>query len=428
MIDIELLRKNPATVIKRLGTRGVLKKEVEALIRADTKWRKAEAKVEQLTAQRNKLSEEVPKLSSEKRKQRISELRSLNLRLLGPTGRGDLALLEKSRLELWKKLPNLPLPEVPVGSDASANHVVTEPLLPLPKFSFLPRNHLGLGISLGILDIEHAAAASGSRFGAFLGDGVRLEFALVTHAFKVLAAEAFTPILPPALIKRKRMDAMGYLDRGAEEVYTTQDDLVLVGTSEQSVGAMYAGQVFSQKDLPARFVAFSTCFRREAGSHGKDVRGIIRVHQFDKVEMFSFCRPEDSVREHRFFLELQKRLMEDLEIPFRVVQLCTGDLGVAAAATYDIEAWFPSRNAFVETHSTSNTTDFQTRRLPVKFRAENGQLRLGHAVNGTAYAIQRTIAALLEVHQTADGTVRIPNVLRPYLGGQDTLRRSDERH
>ena len=428
MIDIELLRKNPEEVIKRLGTRGVSKEDVEKLIQADASWRESKTAYERLEAQRNELMQErsLP-LPEDEEKRLTAMIEEITKQLRDSKEWENLKSLKENRDRLWKYLPNLPLPDVPVGSDVSANQEITGLSRPHPKFDFPPLDHVELGGRLNLLDVERATTASGSRFGALIGNGVRLELALVNHALDTLVNEGFQPVMPPTLIRRDRMEAMGYLDRGAEEVYTTQDDLVLVGTSEQSVGAMYAGQVFSQKDLPARFAAFSACFRREAGSHGKDVRGIIRVHQFDKVEMFSFCRPEDSVKEHSFFLELQKRLMEDLEIPFRVVQLCTGDLGFAAAATYDIEAWFPSRNAFVETHSTSNTTDFQTRRLPVKFRAGNGPLRLGHAVNGTAYAIPRTIAALLEAHQTADGTVRIPNVLRPYLGGQDTLRRPDER-
>lgn len=424
MIDIELLRKNPEVVLSRLGTRGVPKRDVEALMRVDAEWRERTAEAESVRAQRNASSAAVPKLLDAQKEKRAKELRTLHGKL--SKLETQVETLAEKRLRAWRALPNLPLPDVPVGPDATANKILAEPSRPIPEFSFPPRDHLEIGTALGVLDVEHAAVASGSRFGALLRDGVRLELALLEHALNVLATEGFTPVLPPALIKRERMEAMGYLDRAAEEVYATEDDLMLVGTSEQSVGAMHAGHVFAAAELPARFAAFSPCFRREAGSHGKDVRGIIRVHQFDKVEMFSFCRPEDSEREHATFLKLQQRLMDDLEIPFRVVQLCTGDLGVSAAATIDLEAWFPSRKAFVETHSTSNTTDFQTRRLPVKFREKDGALRLVHAVNGTAYALQRTIAALLESHQTADGTVRIPKVLRMSLGGQDTLRPSDE--
>ncbi|MDP3685612.1 MAG: serine--tRNA ligase [bacterium] len=423
MIDIELLRKNPEEVITRLGTRGVPKKDVESLIQEDTRWREKETEYERLKAHRDELMQErslyIPRDEEKRLTTQIDEI-TKRLRDYSKE-RENLKSLKETRDRLWKHLPNLPLPDVPVGSDASANREVTGISRPRPTFDFPPLDHVELGGRLGLLDVQRATTASGSRFGALLGNGVRLEFALVNHAFDVLAEEGFQPVIPPALIRRDRMEAMGYLDRGAEEVYATQDDLVLVGTSEQSVGAMYAGHRFAHGELPARFVAFSSCFRREAGSHGKDVRGIIRLHQFDKVEMFSFCRPENSIKEHGLFLELQKRLMNDLEIPFRVVQLCTGDLGLAAAATTDIEAWFPSRDAFVETHSTSNTTDFQTRRLPVKFRGDNGGLHFAHAINGTAYAIQRTIAALLETHQTQSSKVTIPAVLRPYFGGQETF-------
>lgn len=423
MIDIELLRKQPAAVAERLGTRGVAKKDIEALLRADAAWRKREADVEHLKAKRNVSSKEVPTLRGAAKQKRLKELRAIDA-AVSKSEHAAQALAVR-RLRAWRALPNLPLPDVPVGPDASANREVEPISQPRPKFDFTPLDHVDLGGRLGLLDVERATTASGSRFGTLLRDGVRLELALVNHAFDILEKEGFQPVLPPTLIRRDRMEAMGYLDRGAEEVYAAQDDLVLVGTSEQSVGAMYAGHRFADGELPERFVAFSSCFRREAGSHGKDVRGIIRLHQFDKVEMFSFCRPEDSVKEHAFFLELQKRLMHDLEIPFRVVQLCTGDLGFAAATTYDIEAWLPSRNAFMETHSTSNTTDFQTRRLPVAFRGDDGKFHFAHAVNGTAYAIQRTIVALLETHQTKDSEMTIPPVLRPYFGGQEKLRRVD---
>lgn len=419
MIDIEIIRRDPEAVKHAVAARQLTDVDVDALVRADEAWRAQTAELESLRHQHRIGSTQVSALSGTERMGRIYELRGSSAEV--QKAEEKLRDLAEQREILWKKLPNLPLPTVPVGRDASEN-VIREAPKELPAHTFTPRDSLDVGLSLGIIDVERATVASGTRFGALIGDGALLEFALVRHALDVLVPEGFISIVPPVLIKRAGMDAMGYLDRGADEVYITQDDLLLVGTSEQSVGAMFAGHTFAESELPKRFVAFSSCFRREAGSHGKDVRGIIRLHQFDKVEMFSFCRPGESFSEHQAFLGYQKRLMDDLELHYRAVDLCTGDLGFAAAATIDLETWFPARGAFTETHSTSNTTDFQARRLGAKFRAADGTQQLVHTVNGTVYAIQRTIAALLENGQQRDGSVRIPKVLQPFLGGRDELR------
>lgn len=431
MIDIELLRQDSTfkEVKRAIAARGYNDGDVDALRKADAEWRSLKKREEELRRQQHLFTETRTRTSGmaghPEVLRRTDEVERAAARQLRETLEA-LRPLEEERLARWKKLPNLPLPGVPEGRDAHSN-VVREAPPKLPAYAFTPRDYLDVGTALGIVDVERAAVASGTRFGALVGDGARLEFALVQHAISVLAGEGFTPVIPPVLVLRERMDAMGYLDRGADEVYETADGLVLVGTAEQSVGAMHAGHVFRLEDLPARFAAFSSCFRREAGSHGRDVRGILRVHQFDKVEMFSFCHPEKSVEEHTAFLALQQRLMDDLQLPCRVVHICAGDLGFAASAQFDLETWFPSRQAFVETHSTSNTTDFQARRLPVKFRGREGRAQLVHTVNGTAYAIQRTIAALLEVHQDADGSVEIPKALRPFIGGQERLRRERAR-
>lgn len=418
MIDIELIRRDPEAVQRAVAARQLTDVDVDDLVRADEAWRAQTTELERLRRQHRMESTQVSALGGTERTGRISELRGSSVAV--QKAEEKLRALAEQRETLWKRLPNLPLPTVPVGRDASENIVREEPEK-LPEYAFTPRDHLDVGTALGILDVERATAASGTRFGALIGDGALLEFALIRHALDVLIPEGFLPIVPPVLIQREGMDAMGYLERGADEVYLTQDDLMLVGTSEQAVGAMHAGHTFADADLPARFVAFSSCFRREAGSHGKDVRGIIRLHQFDKVEMFSFCRPEESAHEQAVFLSYQKRLMDDLGLHYRIVDLCAGDLGFAAAATTDVETWFPARRAFVETHSTSNTTDFQTRRLRTKVRMPDGATSLVHAVNGTAYAIQRTIAAMLENFQQADGRVRVPTVLQAALGGREFL-------
>ena len=259
---------------------------------------------------------------------------------------------------------------------------------------------------------------SGPRFGYLLREAVLLEFALVRLALDTLLPEGFIPVIPPVLVKDKMMQAMGYLDRDAdrEETYFLEKDkLYLVGTSEQSIGPFHAGAVISELDLPKRYVSFSTCFRREAGSYGKDTKGILRVHQFDKVELFSFCHPDRSREEHQFLLSLEERLMQALHLPYRVIEMCTGDLGNVAAAKYDIEAWFPSQGVYRETHSTSNCTDYQARRLNVKYKPKEGKARFVHTLNGTAFS-QRPILAILENCQTKEGTVKVPKALQPYVG------------
>ena len=271
-----------------------------------------------------------------------------------------------------------------------------------------------------LIDIDRAGKVSGSRFGYLKGSAALLEFALVDLAMKTLAKEGFVPVVPPVLINEKSMRAMGYLERGKGEIYyLPSDNLYLVGTSEQSIGPMHMDEVFKEENLPKRYISFSTCFRREAGSYGKDTKGILRVHQFDKVEMFSLVRPEDSEKEHKFLLSLEEKLMRALELPYRVLDICSGDLGDPAAAKYDIEAWMPGQNngkgEYRETHSTSNTTDFQSRRLNIKYKNSAGKLEFVHMLNGTAFAMGRMIIAILENYQTEKGTIKVPQVLQNYL-------------
>ena len=244
-----------------------------------------------------------------------------------------------------------------------------------------------------------------------------LEFALVRLALETLIKEGFTPVIPPVMIKLDSMQGMGYLEHGGVDnmFVLEKDSLVLVGTSEQSIGPMHMNEVLDVKTLPRRYVGFSTCFRREAGSYGKDTRGILRVHQFDKVEMFSFTRPEDGDAEHEFLLSLEEKLMQNLELPYQVTKMCSGDLGDPAARKYDINAWFPSENCYRETHSTSTTTDFQSRRLNIKYRKKDGTSAFVHMLNGTAFS-QRPILAILENYQQEDGSVRVPEVLQEFVG------------
>ncbi len=403
-MDIKFIRENPDKVKK-----GCSKKQVDCqidrILELDEKRRKFIQEVEGLKAEQNKLGKE---------QQTVAKELKWKIKDLEPT----LEKISQELDRLTKQVPNLPLGEVPEGKDENGNKVLRQEGKE-PQFSWPARDYLELAEESGIIDIERAAKVSGTRFGYLKGGAVLLEFALVRLAFDVLGKEGFVQVVPPVMLKEKPMSGMGYLDQGADEVYHLEkDDLYLVGTSEQSMGVMHMDEVLPEKELPKRYVGFSTCFRREAGAYGKDTKGILRVHQFDKVEMFSFCRPAKSKEEHQFLLSQQEKLMKLLEIPYQVVQLCTGDLAGPSAATYDIEAWMPGQNQYRETHSTSNCTDYQARRLNIRYRpTKGGQLEFVHTLNGTAFAVGRTLIAVIENYQRKDKTIAVPKVLRKYMGG-----------
>ncbi|MFH1253795.1 MAG: serine--tRNA ligase, partial [Candidatus Uhrbacteria bacterium] len=285
-----------------------------------------------------------------------------------------------------------------------------------PKFDFEPKDYMTIAEKLDLIDVKRAAKVSGTRFGYLKGEVALLEFALINLALDVLSKEHFIPVIPPVMIKTEMMEAMGYLDTAAdraERYFLDKDNLILVGTSEQSIGPMYQGEILEEKDLPRRYVAFSSCFREEAGAYGKDTKGILRVHQFDKVEMFSICQPEKSKEEHQFLLKMEEKLMQSLKLPYQVVQLCTGDLARPSASTIDIETWMPGQGEYRETHSTSNCTDFQARRLNIRYRSKQG-VEFVHTLNGTAFAIGRTLIAIIENYQQKDGSVKVPKALQKY--------------
>jgi len=292
----------------------------------------------------------------------------------------------------------------------------------LPKFNFSVKNHLQIGEDLGLIDIKRAAKVSGTRFGYLKNEAVLLEFALVKFAFDSLIKYGFIPIVPPVLIKPDMMKAMGYIDTQqdrAEKYFLEKDNLYLVGTAEQSIGPMHQGEILKEKDLPKRYVGFSTAFREEAGSYGKDTKGILRVHQFDKIEMFSFCHPEKSKQEHKFLISLQEKLVQELKLPYQLVHLCSGDSARVSASTFDIEIWMPSENKYRETHSCSNCTDFQSRRLNIRYHnSKTNKSEFVHTSNGTVFAIGRMLIAILENYQRKDGRIEVPKVLRKYLGSK----------
>ncbi len=327
----------------------------------------------------------------------------------------ELAVLEAEIERVLPALPNLPDPSAPDGHTEEDAEVVRQVGAP-PPFEFEPQDHLVLGRALGVIDMESAAHASGSRFAYLKGDLVRLEFALVQMALALLGEEGFTPVIPPVLVREEPLYWTGFLPTDRAQIYEISGDpLYLVGTSEVSLAALHAEEVLAEADLPLRYGGFSTCFRREAGAAGRDTRGIFRVHQFDKLEMFSFVRPQDSGAEHELILSIQERILGALEIPYRVVNIAAGDLGASAAKKYDLEAWLPGQGRYRELTSCSNTTDYQARRMRCRYRAEGAKSpRPVHTLNGTAVAVGRTLVALMENHQRADTGIDVPAALREH--------------
>lgn len=411
MLDINFIRQNPEEVKKGIAAKNGDTSLVDAFFAEDARWRELTTEVDELRARQKKAGNERNVAEAKKIKKEISSKEE------------GLLSAEQKRMELLRKMPNLPLPGVPVGTSDKENVVLRE-VGKKPAFDFAPKDYLALAEGLDIIDTERAAKVSGARFGYLKGEAAMLEFALVQFAFDTARKEGFVPVVPPVMVKEDMMRGMGYIDRSEDrdETYLLEkDNLYLVGTSEQSVGPMFADEIIKAEKLPLRFVAFSTCFRREAGSYGKDTKGILRVHQFDKAEMFSFCHPDRSKEEHALMLSLEERMMQKLGIPYHVLDICTADLGMPAAAKYDIEAWLPGQNGgkgeYRETHSTSNTTDFQARRLNVRFRSGQQKPEYVHMLNGTAFAIGRMLIAIMENYQQADGSIAVPEALVPYMGG-----------
>lgn len=405
MLDIKFIRENSEKVKESIKNKGYDPEVVDQVLKLDSQRRKILARVEKLRGKRNLYARQKEILKGKKLKEELEKVEE------------ELRQIEEEFKNLLWQIPNLATADVLLGKDESENKVIRTWGKPT-KFDFKVRDHVELGEILDIIDIPRAAKVSGTRFGYLKNEGVILEFALVQFTFEALVEEGFIPIVPPVLISKRAMEGMGYLEHGGEEetYHFLKDDLYLVGTSEQSIGPMHTEEIFIEKNLPRRYVAFSPCFRREAGSYGKDTRGIFRVHQFDKVEMFSFAKPEDSDREHEYFLSLEEKLVQALRISYQVVKMCTGDLGFPTARKYDIECWFSSQGRYRETHSTSTCTDFQSRRLNIRYRTKEGKTEYIHTLNGTAFAIGRMIIAILENYQQKDSSVLVPKVLQKYTG------------
>jgi len=415
MLDIKFIRNNPQLVKKGCGKKQV-EVDIDQLLEIDKKKRETLQALEDMRAQKNKASLEIAKTKEEKEKKRIilkmQELDKNSDRLTN-----NLKNFETEFKKLMLQIPNLPSEETPIGKDDRDNVVLRE-MGEKTKFDFKPRDYMEIAKNHGLIDVERAAKTSGSRFGFLKREAAFLEFALINFVFENLNKKGFIPVIPPVMLKPEMAKGTGYFETTAidEAYYLSKDSLFLIGTSEQSLVAMHANEVLKESDLPRRYMGFSTCFRREAGAYGKDTKGILRVHQFDKIEMFSLTKPEESKKELQFFLEIEETLMQALRIPYRVLQICAGDLGFPAAAKYDIEAWLPSENRYRETHSTSNCTDYQSRRLDIRYKDnKTNKLSLVHTVNGTAFAIGRILIMLIENYQQKDGTINVPDVLQKYL-------------
>ncbi|ADI08409.1 seryl-tRNA synthetase [Streptomyces bingchenggensis BCW-1] len=420
MIDLRLLREDPDRVRASQRARGEDVAVVDALLSADERRRSSSVRFDELRAEQKSLGKLIPKASGDEKAELLKKAGELSASVKTADAEQDQAAEETQRLLL--QLGNLVHPDVPVGGED--DFAVLETVGTPRDFAaegFTPKDHLELGELLGAIDTERGAKVSGSRFYYLTGVGALLEFALVNAAIAQATAAGFIPVLTPALVKPKAMEGTGFLGQAADDVYhLDKDDLFLVGTSEVPLAAYHMDEILDVSQLPRRYAGFSSCFRREAGSYGKDTRGIFRVHQFDKVEMFVYTTPEEAEAEHQRLLEWEKQWLTSLELPFRVIDLASGDLGASATRKFDCEAWIPTQGKYRELTSTSNTTEFQSRRLSIRMR-EDKRVRPLATLNGTLCAVTRTIVALLENHQQADGSVRVPEGLRPYLGGREVL-------
>jgi seryl-tRNA synthetase len=409
MIDPRLLREDPDLIAESLRRRGS-KIDLDALIALDAEHRAALQEAERLRAAQKEAGKEIATLEGEAKQAAIDQVASLAAQVKEATARAD-ELAEKFRLA-WLEVPNLVDP-------TAADGFTEEDNLEIKRFGEPASggiDHARLGEALDIIDTERAAKVSGSRFGYLKGKGALLELSLVRWAMDHLYEAGFTPMIPPVLVREHALEGTGFFPEAREQVYEIpKDELFLVGTSEVPLAAYHGDEIFDADQLPIRYAGFSTCFRREAGTYGKDTAGIFRVHQFDKVEMFVFTTPDASKDEHERLLSVEEELVQQLEVPYRVVNVAAGDLGASAAKKYDIEAWFPSEQKFREITSCSNTTDYQARRLKIRFRDEGGNT-IVHTLNGTACAVGRTILTILENHQQPDGSVVIPTALRRYTG------------
>lgn len=422
MLDIELIRQNPEKVKEGIFRKKTDPKLVDDFLALDEKWRKLVKEIDDLRANQKALSEE----------RKVEEAKALKEKI--KINESNLGEIEKEREKILYLLPNLPFDEVPVGKDESENKVLRR-WGEISKFDFIPRDHLDLGETLGVIDVKTAGKVSGSRFSYLKGRLAVLEFAIIQYVLSTLTnqeiineisskiepdfpANPFIPVIPPVMIKPDVYIRMARLDPGQEEerFYLPKDNLYLIGSAEHTLGPMHMDETIDEFELPLRYVGFSVCLRREAGSYGKDTRGILRSHQFDKIEMESFCLSELSSKEQDFFVAIQEYLLQGLKLPYQVVINCTGDMGGPDARQIDIETWIPSQNKYRETHSADLITDYQSRRLNTKVKRTDGKTELVHMNDATGFALGRILIAIMENYQNSDGSISVPEALQEYVG------------
>ena len=411
MLDQQILRNNLDALKDNLERRG-LNIDVDFLVQQDEKKRAIKFEAEKARSEQKNIGKEISQSEGTKKEELLKKASVLseNVKLLNEKYETE----EKLFLEQWIKIPNLVDETSPTGATDKDNKEIKK-VGEIKEIENI-KNHLEIGESLNLIDVEKAAEVSGSRFSYIFGDLVKIELNLVSWVLEKLSSKEFTPTVPPVLVREEALFGTGFFPDDAEQVYEIpKDDLFLVGTSEVPLAALHANEILDLGTLPLRYAGFSTCFRREAGTYGKDTTGIFRVHQFDKVEMFSFCNPEKSKDEHEYLLSIEEEILQELEIPYRVVDVCTGDLGASAAKKYDIEAWIPSQQSYREVTSCSNTTDFQARRLNIRTKID-GNTTTMHTLNGTALAVGRILIALIENNQKTDGSVEFSDSLAKILG------------
>ena len=411
MLDQQILRNNLDALKDNLERRG-LNIDVDFLVQQDEKKRAIKFEAEKARSEQKNIGKEISQSEGTKKEELLKKASVLseNVKLLNEKYETE----EKLFLEQWIKIPNLVDETSPTGATDQDNKEIKK-VGEIKEIENI-KNHLEIGESLNLIDVEKAAEVSGSRFSYIFGDLVKIELNLVSWVLEKLSSKEFTPTVPPVLVREEALFGTGFFPDDAEQVYEIpKDDLFLVGTSEVPLAALHANEILNLETLPLRYAGFSTCFRREAGTYGKDTTGIFRVHQFDKVEMFSFCNPEKSKDEHEYLLSVEEEILQELEIPYRVVDVCTGDLGASAAKKYDIEAWIPSQQSYREVTSCSNTTDFQARRLNIRTKID-GNTTTMHTLNGTALAVGRILIALIENNQKTDGSVEFSDSLAKILG------------
>src|SRR3989344_5809982 len=421
MLDIQFIRENSEKVKKGVAAKQLDPKLVDKVLELDAKYRKLLGEVEELRARRNEIAKKKP----------FDKAQGLKVKSELQKKEPEFKKVEEEYKDAINQIPNLPADDVPEGKDERENKVTRKWGEP-KKFDFKPKDHLELGEALDIIDVKVASKVTGARFGYLKGDAALLEFALIQHAFSVLtnsdelkkiadkvkegySSKPFIPIVPPVMVRPDVFGKMARLEPKEERYYIKSDDLYLIGSAEHTLGPMHMDEVIPEKYLPLRYVGFSTSFRREAGTYGKDTRGILRVHQFDKVEMEAFTTPEDSDKEQDFFVAIQEYLMQSLEIPYQIVMICTGDMGAPDYRQVDLEAWLPGEGKYRETHTSDNMTDYQARRLNTRVQAK-GKTGFVHMNDATAFAVGRTIIAILENYQQKDGSILIPKVLQKWVG------------